>query len=128
MNFANDRDLLAFEPNLFRDVPFFSQQRLTASDAAVTGTTLASAAADFAALAISVGDIVLVDDQPLEVLSRQDAHTLSVSQLRASLLDDAIAPTPAADAKLMIRTFTPQITIVHESLLRIIGLPPPLSL
>ena len=123
MNFATDRDLLAFEPNLFRDVPFLSQQRLTAIDAAIAGNILTSAS-DFAVLGISVGDVVLVNDQPLEVLAREDANTLTVSQLRTSLIDAAIAPAPVAAGSLVVRTFAPQIALVHQSLLRMIGIDP----
>ena len=73
MNFSTDRDLLALEPNVFNDVPLTSQRRLSVTDAAITGTTLASASADFVAAQVETGSVVLVNNNPLEVLARVDA-------------------------------------------------------
>lgn len=121
MNFCTDRDLLACEPQVFTDVPLLSQQRLHVNDAKLTGTILQSATAQFTATGIGVGHVVLLDGQALEVTERVDANTLSVSLLRARLTD---APIPGEDGEnldLKIRSFEPQITLVHDILMRLLA-------
>ena len=122
MNFSTDRDLLLYEPTLFSDIPWISQQRLSVTDAEVTGTTLTSAEADFDETQIDAGAVVLVNKTPLEVVSRVDAMTLTVSALRSRTTDPAIAPGDAASASVVVRTFAPQAELVCGSLLRMLGL------
>ena len=117
MNFSLDRDLLVYEPELFRDVPFLSQERMRLTDAVISGTTLTSIEADFESAGVSVGDVLLVGDQVVEVLARVDATTLTVSLLRGRLSDAAIPPGDAGAQALYWRTFSPQTALVHESLL-----------
>lgn len=117
MNFSTDRDLLALEPSLFYDVPIASQLRLQVSDAAVAGTVLTSATADFVAAQVESGSVVLLDNTALEVLTRASATTLTVSRLRNRLGDAAIAPAPGTGLTLVVRTFAPQATLVHDLLL-----------
>lgn len=124
MNFSNDRDLIILEPNLFRDLPFLSQQRFKSQGASLTAGQLACESADFAAMDVTTGDIVLVNDQPLEVLARVDSTTLDVSHIRARPSDTAIPPQNESNATVIIRTFAPQRTLVHDLLLRKIGLDP----
>jgi len=122
MTFSNDRDLLAYEPALFTELPLAGQQRLRATDASVVGTTLSSGSADFDAAAIAAGHVVLLFETPCEVLERIDAHTLTVSRLRGSEEEPAIPPGDAANAEIRIRTFAPQARLVHEDLLRTLGI------
>lgn len=125
MPFSTDRDLLALEPNLFRDVAWSAQTRLSANDAAVASTTLTSASSDFAAARIAPGMIALVNDAPLEIVSVDSPTTLTVSRLRDDPSDDAIAPLPVAlGGALRIATFGPQREIVHRQLLTALGLDP----
>ena len=124
MNFATDRDLLMFEPHLFRDVPLISQQRLNSNDAQLASGVLICGSANFVSLGVTVGDVVLANDQPLEVLARTDAQTLSVSLIRADITHAAIPPADAGQITLVIRSFQPQITLVHNTLLRLIGIDP----
>ena len=121
MTFTTDRDLLALEPAVFRDVPFVSQQRLHVTDATLAGVTLTSAAADFAAAQVNTGSVVLVNGTPLEVLARSDAHTLTVSLPRTSLGDDATPPGDGTGLDLVARTFAPQAALVHDALLALLG-------
>ncbi|MEX0775200.1 MAG: hypothetical protein WD042_05740 [Phycisphaeraceae bacterium] len=126
MNFSTDRDLLALEPNLFADVSFLAQQRLSVTDGVLGGTTLTSATADFAAARIDPGDVVLIAAVPHEVMSRQDAHTLTVSLLRNALSDPAI-PAPASAGsglEVIARTFAPQAALIHDMLLHLLGIDP----
>lgn len=124
MTFALDRDLLVYEPTLFRDALFASQIRHQSADAAISGTTLTSASADFAALGVDAGDVAVVDGAPLEVVSRLSSTQLQVSRLREQTSDAAIAPSPASGASLTVATFAPQRKIVHDMLLRAIGVEP----
>ncbi len=124
MPFSTDRDLLALEPNLFRDIAWSAQTRLTASDASITSTTLTSASSDFVAAHITPGMIALVDDAPLEVTEVLAATQLTVSRLRDAITDDPIAPLPMSGASLRIATFGPQREIIHRQLLAALGLDP----
>lgn len=122
MNFSTDRDLLLYEPTLFNDLPWVSQQRLSVTDGQVSGTTLSSASADFEAAQVDTGSVLLVNKTPVEVLARVDAMTLTVSLPRTNTTDAAILPGDMSSATVTARTFTPQAGLVCASLLRMLGL------
>lgn len=122
MNFSTDRDLLLYEPTLFNDLPWVSQQRLSVTDGEVTGTTLTSAQADFELAQIDTGSVLLVGSVPVEVIARADSITLTVSLLRGRMTDNAIPPGDVSSASLVGRTFAPQAALVCASLLRMLGL------
>ncbi len=124
MPFSTDRDLLALEPNLFRDIAWSAQTRLAANDASISTTTLTSASSDFLAARITPGMIALVDDAPLEIVEVVSSSQLTVSRLRDSVDDDPIAPLPMSGASLRIATFGPQREIIHRQLLAALGLDP----
>lgn len=122
MNFSTDRDLLLYEPTLFNDVPWVSQQRLSVTDGDIVGTTLMSAQADFESAQVDTGSVVLVNKLPLEVIARQDAMTLTVSLPRTRTTDAAIPPGDVSAGTVVVRTFMPQAELVCGSLLRMLGL------
>jgi hypothetical protein len=122
MNFASDRDLLAYEPTVFSDVPFVAQQRLSVADAEVTGTILFSLSADFVAAQAEAGSVVLIDGRPFEVLARVDEATLTVSLPRANTTDPAIPGGDGTSLPLTVRTFAPQAALVRDALLRMLGI------
>lgn len=122
MNFSTDRDLLLYEPTLFNDLPWVSQQRLSVTDADVNGTMLTSAQADFEAAQIDVGSVLLVGKIPVEVLARIDSMTLMVSLPRTKTSDTAIPPGDVSSASVVGRTFAPQAELVCGSLLGMLGL------
>lgn len=122
MNFSTDRDLLLYEPTLFNDLPWVSQQRLSVTDADVNGTMLTSAQADFEAAQIDVGSVLLVGKIPVEVLARIDSMTLTVSLPRTKTSDPAIPPGDVSSASVAGRTFAPQAELVCGSLLGMLGL------
>lgn len=123
MGFAKDRDLLVLEPNLFGDVAFTAQTLVDASGgASIAGTTLTLPGAQFDALGIESGHVAVVDRVSLEVVERLTAESLTVSKLRADREGPALAPSSGTDLPVMITTFAPQIEIVHEVLLRTIGI------
>jgi hypothetical protein len=125
MSFSTDRDLLALEPNLFRDVARSAQTRLSASDASIASTTLTSASSNFTGAKIAPGMVALVNDAPLEVLSVDSDTTLTISRLRDTIHDDPVPPLPVASGgALRIATFGPQRAIVHRQLLAALGLDP----
>ncbi|MEM8737674.1 MAG: hypothetical protein AAGG38_04250 [Planctomycetota bacterium] len=122
MNFSTDRDLLALEPMLFHDVPWLGQQRVNADDGYVTDTTLSSAGSDFVAAQVETGGVVLVDRKACEVISREDGQTLSVSLLRDRLADAAVPVGDGGPLPVVVRTFAPQAGLVHDGLLRLLGI------
>lgn len=122
MNFSTDRDLLVLEPNLFWDVPMLSQQRVRVTDGVVSGTTLTSVTADFVGAQVDVGGVVMIGQVPHEVLGRTDAHTLTVSLLRDGPEDAAIPPQAGTGFEVVVRTFSPQAALVHDVLLRLVGI------
>lgn len=124
MNFSTDRDLLMHEPSVFTDAPFVAQQRLHVTDGALSGTQLTSADADFEAAQVEAGSVVLVGRTPYEVVKRIDAQTLTVSLLRTRLSDEAIPGPEGTDLDVKARTFAPQAALMHDALLRLLGIDP----
>ncbi|MBX2850748.1 MAG: hypothetical protein KTR15_03260 [Phycisphaeraceae bacterium] len=122
MNFSTDRDLLLYEPTLFSDLTWVSQQRLSVADGEVNGATLTSASADFEAAQIDAGSVLLVNGSPVEVLARIDTMTLTVSLPRTRTADAAIPPGDVSLATVVARTFAPQAQLVCAALLRLLGL------
>jgi len=122
MNFSTDRDLLALEPEVFNDLPFVSQQRVSVNDAELTGTQLFSMSADFVQAQVSSGAVVLIDKKPYEVAERIDENTLEVSLLRARVGDTPIPGESGAALSLSARTFAPQAALVCSAILRMLGI------
>lgn len=124
MSFSTDRDLLAIEPSVFEDVPFASQGRVSVSDGAVAGVTLTSATADFTSAQVEAGSVVLIDGLAYEVLARVDANTLTVSLPRARITDPGIPGGDGSGLSVVVRTFSPQASLIHDGLLRLVGIDP----
>ncbi len=122
--FATDRDLLALEPTLLRDVGFAAQvlARATASVSSGVLTVSGGGGVNFTTLGVTTGSIVSVDGVPLEVLSRTGNTTLVVSLLRGSDSDPQIVPGPMSNLALVVATFMPQIVLAHNSVLSLAGL------
>lgn len=124
MNFSTDRDLLALEPTLFHDVTWVGQQRVNTDDAYVVDDTVTSDSNDFVATQVEAGSVVLIDRVAYEVIARSDAQTLTVSRLRTRLSDGIIPAEPGGPFSLIARTFAPQAELVHDGLLRLLGIDP----
>ncbi len=122
MAYAVDRDLLAIEPNVFRDVAFSGQTRATAEDGLIAGTTLSSATADFESAGVGAGSVVMVEGAALEVLERLGAGALSVSLPRASASDASIPPAAGTGLSVRATTFEPQIALAQRQAERDLGL------
>jgi hypothetical protein len=121
--FAQDRDLLALEPNLFRDVGW-SGQRLVAGVGTVGGTTLTMTSQDVTleAAGITNGHVVLVDGTPYEVIARLSATAATISRVRPGLDEPEIPPSPVTAKPVTIHTFAPQIAAVHSQILKLLGI------
>ncbi|MEZ6233768.1 MAG: hypothetical protein R3B68_06225 [Phycisphaerales bacterium] len=124
--FTKDRDLLALEPALFRDVAWIAQ-RLVRGTGTIAGTTLTLATADttLEAAGVTTGHVLSYDNVALEVVERLSATTATVSRPRPDPDDPPIPPAPsAANLLAEITTFAPQIAIIHDQLLRMLGIDP----
>lgn len=124
MSFATDRDLLALEPALFREVVWSSQKLAEAAGVTVAGSTLTAPGADFVGAGVGEGHVALVNGVAHEVVARQSATALTVSRLREEPSGPPVPPAPASGATLVVATFAPQIRIVHEQVMRALGIEP----
>jgi hypothetical protein len=122
MPFTTDRDLLALQPTLFREVAWLAQTlhrgtlRIEAGELiAVTGAFPA---------AVAPGHVAVLDDRPLEIAAITSPTSLTVSLSRAAVDDPVIPPADTANLSGSIATFAPQIRIIHDQLLRMLGLAP----
>lgn len=122
---ASDRDLLMFEPNLFRDVSWVGQ-RLVKATGTIAGTTLTISAFDvsFDGANIGPGHILVCDGAPYEVIAKLSATTATVSRLRASLADPVQPPSPATGVPTFVPTMNLQLAIVEQQVLRMAGIEP----
>lgn len=121
MPFVTDRDLLIFEPALFRDFSWAGQTLVSASAASIAGTTLTSASSDFIAAGVQPGMVALVGGASLEVVAVAGPTTLTISRPRERIDDPALPPLAVTGAALRIATFAPQIALMHEEILRLLG-------
>lgn len=122
--FSTDRDLLAYEPSVFVDAAAVALERCRATDGIISGTTLSSATSDFAAQGVEPSSVIVVAETPIEVISRTDAHTLVVSKRRPSRADTPTPPTAGMGLEIVVRSFAPQATLVHDALLTMLGIDP----
>jgi hypothetical protein len=115
-----DRDLLQFEPQLFREV-FLAGQTLVEETGTLSAGVL-TAAQMTAAHVAGPGHVVVMGTRTMEVVQRVSATELRLSLVRVS--DDApqIVPPNEGDAKFRVTTFGPQIAAAHTQLLAMLGL------
>lgn len=123
--FSSDRDLLAWEPNLFRDVLWVGQ-RLVKGTAGVAGSTLTFTSADVTldAAGVDAGSVVSVAGVSYEVVARLSGTQATISRLRVDSDAAVLPPSPVASAEAIIATFAPQRRLVHDQLLRMLGIEP----
>ncbi|MCA9293993.1 MAG: hypothetical protein KDA20_09290 [Phycisphaerales bacterium] len=124
--FALDRDLLLYEPGLFREVAWAGQMlvRNEACSVSANGTTVTIAGADLQALSVQPGMVAQLSTLgACEVTSVIAATQMNVSRLRARLSDDPLPITTSTTSdNVTIQTFTPQIALIHDVLLASLGL------
>lgn len=124
MNFSTDRDLLLIEPNVFYDVPYAGQEVVRVSDGVVSNVTVTSVLADFEAAGVEKGSVVLVNRVPHEVVDRTDANTLAISLPRAHTTEAPVPSQDGTDLEIVARTYRQQAALVHDVLLRLVGINP----
>ncbi|WP_428387598.1 hypothetical protein [Mucisphaera sp.] len=122
MNFSLDRDLLAYEPMVFVDVPFAAQERVSVSDGVLDGTMLSSLTAEFVSRGVDPGSVVLINRVAHEVIAVTDEGTLEITGVRNAGDDACSASFDGEGLSVIVRTFAPQAALVHDLLLRLLGL------
>ncbi len=122
MAFAKDRDLLALEPTLFRDIGWSSQRIVRGATATVVATTLTAAGVDFVIAGVEAGHIALVGGRAMEIVERLSTTQLRVSTLRADTEEPARPPGDTAGDDLVVSTFAPQLALVHWQMLSSVGI------
>lgn len=122
--FAKDRDLLALEPNLFRDVVWAGQRLVRTVSATVSGTTLTLNApvVDFEQAGVGAGHVATVDGVSYEVVERLSATEATISRLRTSESEPVIPPSPATSRPAHVVTFAPQLAMAHRQVLAMVGI------
>lgn len=121
--FANDVDLVRFEPGLFDMVGWSGQRRLSATGSITGGVLVLNAPADAQTAGVISGDVVRVGGVPMEVISVAFSDVLLVSRIGAQ----GATPLPPIDqpsAQVEVSTFRPQIGLVHRQVLRSVGIDP----
>lgn len=123
--FAQDRDLLVLEPNLFRDAAWVGQ-RLSRGLASIAGNalTFGSPEIDLDDAGVTAGHVVTIGGVSYEVMERLSALAITVSRVRSHADDPILPPSPVSNVEAAIATFAPQIAMVHGQLLRMLGLEP----
>jgi hypothetical protein len=129
MTYSTDLDLLHWEPNLFRDAAFASQTLLSGTGD-LTGTTFALDAGSFAAAHVAANQVIVLSggtSGSFPIVSVDSATELTLSVLYDALfpLSGDPAPSPvgtASDLAFVIRTFSPQASVVSEMLRQAAGI------
>lgn len=121
--FALDRDLLAIEPGVFRDVQWLGQ-RLCAGTGSVSGVTITFTGLDVTleAAGVTGGHVVTIDGVGYEVLERLGPASATISRVRGSLEEAPIPIGTIASRPAAVHTFRPQAALVHRQILGMLGL------
>jgi hypothetical protein len=123
--FATDRDLLALEPSLFKDIAWAGQRLISCLGSSSGNTlTITPAEADFATASIGPGHVVTVNDITYEVVEVLTGTTATISRLRADPEGPVLPPEAAAGKPVQLSTFAPQLQTVHDQLLRLLDIEP----
>lgn len=127
--FSTDLDLLHWEPNIFRDAAFASQQLLSGSGELV-GTSFTISAGSLADAHVAANHVIVLSGDVAG--SYPIIRVNSATQLTLSVLYDGLFPEDgesaaspvgsAAGLTFAIRTFWPQRSVVTDLLLRSAGL------
>lgn len=122
---CTDRDLLVFEPHLFRDIAWSGQQ-LVRGSGVITESTLIFTDADLgpAAAGLAAGHVAVHAGTSLEVLGRVSDLEYTVSRVRSDPADPVLQPANAPDAPVLVATFAPQIRAAHDRVMRLVGIEP----
>jgi hypothetical protein len=119
--FCTDADLLAWEPNIFRDAPFASQTLLSGTGT-LSGTTFTIETGSFEEAGITANHVIVLGGDadgcfPIRSIDAADAITVSVFDNS----DEAHAPSVSGPLPFTVRTFSPQRAIVSELIAQAAG-------
>jgi len=128
VQFSNDIDLLKWEPVLFRELFLPSQTLCQGIDGVLSGTTFTSSGASFTSASVAAGNVIYLSstansiDGCYEIVSVDSATQLTVSVVRQTSDDDAVAPPAGSNITYRISTFDPQAEEAAYSLLQYFGI------
>ncbi len=125
MSFAMDRDLIALEPTLLRDIAFSAQRRLVGTcDVAGDTMTLTDTDHDLDASGVAPGFVAQIAGVSVEILAVLSPTSARISKIRADIDDPPIEPDAGAGLPVTIDSFAPQREMVHREVLRLAGIEP----
>lgn len=123
--FANDRDLLVYEPGLFDDVAWIGQRLVDGLEVALSGDglTLLRGSGSWVDDGVGVGSVVVLEGLgAVEVVSVVSAVSLGVSRLRAGAASPAIPVRVGGwTGGARVSTFSPQLAATHGLILNGLG-------
>lgn len=128
--FSRDVDVLKYEPVLFAELHLPSQVLISGTGAVLSGTTLTTAGADFAAAGVEAGGVIYLKsadgslDGAYEIVSVDSDTQLTVSVLRSDATDPAVAPPTATDVQYRVNTYNAQATDAAFQLTEYFGVQP----
>jgi len=122
MRFCQDRDLLCIEPIVFLSGDAIGRRLIGGGDGAISGTTFTSAGSNFISSGLEAGmvlctyDAIPAEGLAWEILSVDSATALTISVLRATTEDPAVAPPAGTGLSFYVRSFSPQTQSVSATL------------
>ncbi|OHB68050.1 MAG: hypothetical protein A2Y77_08910 [Planctomycetes bacterium RBG_13_62_9] len=114
VTFSNDADILKYEPVLFGELHLPGQVLASGTGAALSGTMLTAADADFTSSGVSAGGVVHLRsadgalDGAYEIVSVDSATALTISVVRSDTTGAPVAPPSGENISYRISTFAPQ--------------------
>ncbi len=116
--FSVDRDLLSYEPNVFVDLPFAGQRKVSVEDGVLSGATVTSVAGGFGAIA--AGDVVVLGGNVSEMAGY---GVSAVTDDNTLVLDGVVVGLSSnSGLKVISSSFGRQGEVVHDELMRAIGI------
>jgi hypothetical protein len=120
--FCQDTAILTLEPVVYLDPGDVCRSMIRGTAATLSGTTLSVGGADFIGVGVTAGMVVCTwsdaaaEGDAWEIVSVDSATQLTVSVLRASTDDDAIAPPAGTNLNFAVRTLAPTIADISVTL------------
>lgn len=121
---ATDRDVLAVEPNVFRDIAWAGQRLVSGSGSTIGGVLTQTPGlydVSFVDADVGTGHVVVHAGVALEVVARIGATSVTVSRIRASTSDPVIPVADTGASQTVVYTLAPQIRMVTDQVYRLLG-------
>jgi hypothetical protein len=127
--FSEDRDILKYEPEIFKQYYFQSQVLVEGTGGTLNGTSFTASGVDFIICGVSDGGVIYLEATgligcPYEIISVDSATELTVSILRAKTEDNPIALPSATGVSYRVSTFAPIAEDVGIDLIENLGICP----